>query len=66
MLRFIASALFGCLLGVLGNALAAVNVVGSGTMEDWTVLDADSDELCVIPEADAGKKLIKCPLPTLI
>ena len=65
MLRFIAGALFGCL--VLGNALAAaVNVVGSGTMEDWTVLDADSDELCVIPEADAGKKLIKCPLPTLI
>jgi hypothetical protein len=27
MLRFIAGAVFGCLLGVLGNALAAVNVV---------------------------------------
>ena len=66
MLRFIASALFGCLLGVLGNALAAVNVVGSGTLEGWTVLDADGDELCSNPEVDAGKKQIKCHLPTLI
>jgi hypothetical protein len=66
MLRFIAGALFGCLLGVLGNALAAVNIVGSGTLEGWAVLDADGDEVCVNPEVDAGKKLIKCHLPTLI
>jgi hypothetical protein len=66
MLRFIAGALFGCLLGVLGNALAVVNVVGSKTLEGCTVLDADGEEVCVNPEIDAGKKLIKCHLPTLI
>jgi hypothetical protein len=65
MLRFIAGALFGCLLAIVGSALAAVNVVGSGTLEGWTVLDADGEELCLNPVVDTGKKQIKCPLPTL-
>jgi hypothetical protein len=66
MSRFIAGAFFGCLLAIAGSALAAVNLVGSGTLEGWTVLDEDGDELCFNPEVDAGKKVIKCPLPTLI
>jgi hypothetical protein len=66
MSRFIAGALFGCLLAIVGSAFAAVNVAGSGTLEGWTVLDEDGDELCTNPEVDAGKKVIKCPRPTLI
>jgi hypothetical protein len=66
MLRFIAGALFGCLLAIVGSAFGAVNVVGSGTLEGWTVLDEDGDKLCSDPEVDAGKKVIKCPLPTPI
>jgi len=42
MSRFIAGALFGCLLGIVGSSLAA-NIVGTGKLDGWTVLDDDGD-----------------------
>jgi hypothetical protein len=61
MVRFIAGALFGCFLGVLGSALAA-NIVGTEKLEGWTVLDDDGDTVCVSPEVNTDKKEIKCAL----
>ena len=62
MWRFIAGALFGCLLGVVGSSLAA-SVTGTGKLDGWTVFDDDGDTVCVSPEVNADKKEIKCALP---
>ena len=62
MWRVIAGAFFGCLLGIVGSSLAA-NIVGTGKLDGWTVLDDDGDTVCVSPEVNADKKEIKCALP---
>jgi hypothetical protein len=36
MLRFVSGVVFGCLLSIVGSAFAA-GVVGSGTLDGWTV-----------------------------
>jgi hypothetical protein len=59
MSRLIAGALLGFFLGVLGSALAA-NIVGTGKLDGWTVLDDDGDTVCVSPEVNGDKKEIKC------
>ena len=62
MWRFIAGALFGSLLGIVGSSLAA-NIAGTGKLDGWTVLDDDGDTVCVSPEVNAEEKEIKCALP---
>ena len=62
MWRVIAGAFFGCLLGIVGSSLAA-NIVGTGKLDGWTVLDDDGDTVCVSPEVNADKKEIRCTLP---
>jgi len=59
MLRFTIGALFGCFLAIAGSGLAA-DIVGTGTLNGWTVLDDDGDKLCSNPEVDINKKEIKC------
>jgi hypothetical protein len=43
MLRFIAGAFFGCFLGIIGSTFAA-DIVGTGKLDGWTVLDDDGDK----------------------
>jgi hypothetical protein len=47
--RFIVGALFGCLLATVGSGLAA-DIVGTGTLNGWTVLDDEGDKVCSSPE----------------
>ena len=62
MLRFIAGAFFGCFLGIIGSTFAA-DIVGTGKLDGWTVLDDDGDKVCTNPEVDTAKKEINCALP---
>jgi hypothetical protein len=62
ILRFIAGAVFGCLLGILGSAFAA-GVVGYGTLEGWTVTK-DGEAVCSDPEVDTIRKQIQCDTRT--
>ena len=62
MLRFIAGALFGVLLGIIGSAFAA-RIVGTGTLVGWTLLDEDGDEICSDPDVNTQDKELQCPNP---
>jgi hypothetical protein len=59
MSRFILGLVLGCFLGIVAGALAA-SVSGTGTLEGWTVIDEDGDEMCSDPNVDADKQEIQC------
>jgi hypothetical protein len=62
MWRFIVGAVFGCLIGILGSAFAA-GVVGSGTLDGWTVIK-DDEAVCSDPDVDTDLKEIQCDTRT--
>jgi hypothetical protein len=59
MSRFLLGVVLGCFLGIVGAALAA-SVSGTGTLDGWTVIDEDGDEMCSDPNVDADKHEIQC------
>jgi hypothetical protein len=59
MLRFMAGAVFGCLLSIIGSAFSA-DVFGSGTLDGWTVTVGD-EAACTDPDVDTSRKEIQCP-----
>jgi hypothetical protein len=59
MSRFISGLVLGCVLGIVGGALAA-SVSGTGTLDGWTVIDEDGDEICSDPNVDATQHEIQC------
>jgi hypothetical protein len=59
MLRFIAGTVFGCLLSIIGSAFGA-SVLGSGTLDGWTVT-MGGEEVCSDPDVDTARKEIQCP-----
>jgi hypothetical protein len=62
MWRFISGAIFGCLLGIIGSAFAA-GIVGSGTLDGWTVI-IDDEVAYADPIADATRHEIQCTTRT--
>jgi hypothetical protein len=58
MLRFVSGVVFGCLLSIVGSAFAA-GVVGSGTLDGWTVTK-EGQAVCSDPEVDTVRKEIQC------
>ena len=63
MSRFISGLVLGCVLGIVGGALAA-SVSGTGTLDGWTVIDEDGDKICSDPNVDTAKKEIRCEAKT--
>jgi hypothetical protein len=59
MSRFILGLVLGYFLGIVGGALAA-SVSGTGTLDGWTVIDEDGDEICSDPNVDTAKHVIQC------
>ena len=62
MWRFISGAIFGCLLSIIGSAFAA-GIVGSGTLDGWTVI-VDAEVVCDDPIADVARREIQCTTRT--
>jgi hypothetical protein len=63
MVRFISGVLLGCVLGIVGSSLAA-SVSGTGTLDGWTVIDEEGDEICSDPNVDSAKQEIQCGAKT--
>jgi hypothetical protein len=63
MSRFISGLVLGCVLGIVGGALAA-SVSGTGTLDGWTVIDEEGEAICSDPNVDAAKKEIRCEAKT--
>jgi hypothetical protein len=63
MSRFILGIVLGCFLGIGGGVLAA-SVSGTGTLDGWTVIDEDGEEICSDPIVNADKHEIHCPAKT--
>jgi hypothetical protein len=64
MSRFIVGVFLGCLLGIVGSALAA-SISGTGTLDGWTVTQ-EGEQVCSDPEVDTARKEIQCPQHVLI
>jgi hypothetical protein len=63
MVRFISGVVLGCVLGIVGSGLAA-SVSGTGTLDGWTVIDEDGEEICSDPNVDTDKQEIRCAAKT--